>query len=89
MSDYVTYIRGRFEALLEHLPGPMDLCYLDASSHRGVGRVSYAKLALKHMAPGGIIAVDDVAGDWPGAKTIRRMGKFYLPQHRGLALIVA
>src|SRR5204862_124505 len=60
----------------------MDFCYIDGGS-----RLPYTKLALQHMNPGGLIAVDDCAGDWRGAKMLRRMANLYLPTHRGLVLI--
>lgn len=82
LLDRVTLVHSTFEALLEFLRTPMDFCYVDGGS-----RLPYAKLALQHMAPGGIVAVDDVAGDWKGSKTLRRMADLYLPQHRGLALL--
>ncbi len=63
--------------------GKMDFCYIDGGS-----RLPYTKLALQHMNPGGLIAVDDCAGEWRGAKMLRRMANLYLPTHRGLALIL-
>jgi len=39
------------------------------------------------MHPQGVIAVDDAAGDWRGAKMLRRIADLYLPQGRGLALL--
>lgn len=82
LSEKVTLIHGPFEGLLQELSTPMDFCYID-----GADRLPYTKLALQHMNVGGIIAVDDVAQDWKGAKTLRRMANLYLPQHRGLVLV--
>lgn len=84
LSTYVTLVRGTFEDLLAQLHPPIDFCYID-----GASRLPYARLARTRMAPGGIIAVDDCAGDWKGAKTLRRTAHLYLPTHRGLALIAA
>jgi len=89
LSTFVTLVHGTFEDLLAMLNSlshglttPMDFCYVDGGS-----RLPYTKLALQQMNPGGLIAVDDVAGEWLGSKMLRRMANLYLPQHRGLVLI--
>lgn len=89
LSPWVTLVNGTFEDLiamlnsLSHgLTTPMDFCYID-----GAERLPYTTLALQHMNPGGLVAVDDCAGEWKGAKTLRRMADLYLPEHRGLALL--
>ena len=89
LESCVTFVQGTFEYLIPQLPSPMNFCYIDASAKEEEGlRLRYAKLALENMAAGGIVAVDDAAADWKGAKTLRRMADIYLPQHRGLALLV-
>lgn len=82
LSSRVTLVHGTFETLLDQLSTPIDFCYID-----GASRLPYTKLARPRVAPGGLIAVDDCAGDWTGAKTLRRMANLYLPAHRGLVLI--
>ena len=89
LESCVTLVRGTFEDLLCEIPAPMDFCYVDASAKTEAGlRLRYAKLALTCMNPGGMVVVDDAAADWKGAKTLRRMADVYLPQHRGLAILV-
>lgn len=82
LFDRVTLIQGTFEDLLAQLHAPIDFCYID-----GASRLPYTRLALPHMATGGLIAVDDCAGAWRGAKTLRKMANLYLPTHRGLVLL--
>lgn len=95
LSDRVTLIQGTFEELLEASRSvwsnfTIDFCYIDASHKDEPSlRLRYTRLALEYLAPGGIIAVDDAAGDWRGAKSLRKLASLYLPQHRGLALITS
>jgi predicted O-methyltransferase YrrM len=87
-TDCVTLVAGTFEDLLPQLDRPMDFCYIDASDkHEAALRLRYLNLTHTHMAPNGVIAVDDAAGEWRGAKTLRRRADLYLPHGRGLALI--
>lgn len=89
LNDKVTLVRGTFEDVIPVLPGPMGFCYIDASSYVEAGmRLRYTRLALEHMAPGGVVAVDDAGADWRGARTLRRMADLYLPQSRGLAVLI-
>lgn len=89
LTDRVTLVQGTFEHLLAQLQDPIDFCYIDASDIREPSlRLRYTKLALTRMSPGGVICVDDAAGDWKGCKTLRRMAQLYLPHLRGLAVVV-
>lgn len=87
LTDRVTLIHAPFEQLLAELPAPPDFAYIDCSDlHEPSLRLRYATMALERMASGGLICVDDAAGDWPGAKALRRLG-LYLPNVRGLVVI--
>jgi len=88
LSTYVTLVTGTFEDLLSQLSTPIDFAYIDASAKNEPGlRLRYTKLALEHLSPHGIIAIDDTAGDWKGVKSLRRLANLTLPQHRGLTIV--
>ena len=87
LTKYATYHQGTFETLLRTLPGPIDFCYVDGAATDDIGgRLRYARLAMMLGSPNCVVAVDDAAGDWKGAKAITKASRMFLPQHRGLAL---
>ena len=95
LSTRVTLVTGTFEDLLAQLnslshgfTASIDFAYIDASSKTEPGlRLRYTKLALQYLAPHGLIAVDDTAGDWKGVQSLKRLANLSLPQHRGLTIV--
>jgi predicted O-methyltransferase YrrM len=86
LADRVTYHTGGYADMLEtyDLQG-IGFAWLDAS-HKDDPRLRAKHLALTRprMASTGLILMDDLAEDWPGAAVLRRKADLYLPFGRGI-----
>ena len=84
LADYITFVQGDLTDLLPQVPHPIDLAYLDAGPDTTGLRWRHFQALQGHMADFGVIATDDVDGDWGGVEHFRE--QFYLRKNRGLAL---
>lgn len=88
LVDYVTYHHGRFEQMLENVPGPINIAFIDASEDATPDlRIRYVNAVVPRLAPHGVVVVDDATDDgWPGAEVLRKSCGLYLPLGHGLAI---
>jgi predicted O-methyltransferase YrrM len=89
LRPHITYHKGDFLEMLEDVPGPIDLAYIDASSKEDpLLRRKHAMAVWKRLAARGLMFVDDTASkDWEDAKWFRQIAALHLPQHRGLTIL--
>lgn len=85
--DRIKFGRGDFAAMLENVKDSIDLAYIDASSSNSELRWEHFNAVWPRMRVGGLVCVDDCAGDWPHANDFCRMASLYLPANRGLAIL--
>lgn len=86
LTDWITYDTVGYEAMLEaHDLRDIGLAWLDAShtDHPHL-RTRHLALTRPRMAATGLILMDDLAEDWPGAHALRAQADLYLPFGRGL-----
>ena len=88
ITPYIRYHQGDYLEMLGTIPGDIDLAYIDAShtdnSHM---RWEHAMATFLRLRYGGLILVDDTAGEWEDAAKFRDLANIYLPGHRGLTII--
>ena len=85
LTDAITFFWGDFLAMLPTVPTPIDFAYLDAGPDHDGLRWRHFEALQPLLAPGALVATDDVAGSWPQVERFRAH-TLYLPNHRGLAL---
>lgn len=89
LDDRVTVSTEGYDAFLDTFTEPIDFAYIDAS-FRGdpAMRVRHVQRTFDHLAPGGLIAIDDTAaakGDWLGVEFLRHAARLHLTGARGLS----
>jgi len=85
LTNYVTFFRGDFLDMLPRVPDGVNFAYLDAGPDADGLRWRHLQGLLPKLAPGALVATDDVAGSWTKVEEFRALG-YYFPQHRGLSL---
>jgi predicted O-methyltransferase YrrM len=88
IRPHIQFHHGDFLEMLKKVEDPIDLAYIDASSKENPHmRWEHYRAALKQLRPGGLVLVDDTAGDWSDAKDFQYVANIQLMQRRGLTLI--
>lgn len=89
LAPHIHIHLGDFRELLDTVPTPIDMGYIDASDPNNEHlRYEHASLVYERLRPGGLILVDDTAAtDWSDAKFFRWRAGIHLSQHRGLSII--
>jgi predicted O-methyltransferase YrrM len=86
VNEHISFYYGDYLDMLEAVPGDVDFAYIDA----GV-RWPMVEATKKRMSPNGLILVDDMSGEWgdkEGYWNTRNVSTLYLPNFRGLSIIV-
>ena len=95
LQDYISLYRGDF---VEMLAGPLAsqrcrFAFVDSGSSGGgevlntATRIAHCHAVFPILKAGGILAVDDAAGQWDGVQELRDQASLYLPNGRGLILV--
>lgn len=97
LQDYVTLYRGDFKAMLD---GPLvhrkiRMAFVDSgrvvlNDGEKVAddvRSTHVWAAYERLAPGGVVVVDDMNGQWVGVEDIRQRASVYLTTGRGMAIV--
>lgn len=92
LQPYITWWHGDYLAMLEQVPGEIDLAYIDASDPNDSNlRLEHAGRTYARLAPGGLLLADDTGSpDWREAKLFRvwaQSSGIHLTQRRGLTFI--
>jgi len=96
LQDFVHIYHGDFGAMLE---GPLKnrlwrMAFVDSGITVDQSqdttppdvRSGHVALAKSRLASGGLLIVDDMAGDWTGVEALRHDAAIYLSQGRGIVL---
>jgi predicted O-methyltransferase YrrM len=91
VAPWIHFYPGDYLEMLQTVPEPIDLAYIDASSKLDSHmRWTHAQATLVRMRPGGLVLIDDTEGEWADAKAFQglaRSGGIHLKQHRGLTIL--
>src|SRR5512146_2732868 len=85
LAHRITFFKGDFLDMLPGIPEPIEFAYLDAGPDTDGLRWRHFQGMRDRLAPGALVATDDVAGSWPHVEDFQTLG-FYFPQLRGLSL---
>lgn len=87
-APFVSFYHGDFIDMLDTIEGPVDLAYIDASTvERPRLRWEHYTAAWQRLRPGGLVLIDDTAGDWTDAPAFQDIADLQLMGRRGLSII--